>query len=176
MKKNFLIQLVILFSSIYSFSYSQSPKNEWAKLSMLKGEWMGEGSGQPGQGEGEFTFEFSLDGKIMVGKNHSSYPALANRPAIVHDDLMIIYSSNSAGPLRSIYFDNEGHVIHYTVHSADDNNTIQFTSEVQSSHPGFRLTYQFSDRDHLHIHFEISPEGNADHFKSYLQGSAVRKK
>ncbi|HEX4850180.1 MAG TPA: hypothetical protein VFV08_05195 [Puia sp.] len=173
-----MIRKILIATLLLSFrfiSYSQS-SNDWDKLGALKGEWIGEGSGQPGQGEGAFTFDYSLDKKIMVRKNHSSYPASGTKPAVSHDDLMVIYSSSKSGPLQSIYFDNEGHVINYAIHIIEDNKSIQFVSNPQANQPGFRLTYQFTDMDHVQIVFEISPDGKADHFKTYLKGSALKKK
>ncbi len=71
------------------------------------GEWVG--SGQPGQGGGTFSFKPDLDQKILVRKSHSEYPASANKPEIIHDDLMVVYLDNPENRNKAIYFDNEGH-------------------------------------------------------------------
>jgi hypothetical protein len=47
-------------------------------------------------------------------ENHVDFPVATPRSAFAHDDLTIIYP-DPAGSMRAIYFDNEGHVTHYTV-------------------------------------------------------------
>src|ERR1700733_9372822 len=76
----------------------------WAKWSWLIGEWKGEGSGEPGKGDGIFTFKTDLNDKILVRKAHSEYPATADKPAVVHDDLLIVYLDFSGNPSKAIYF------------------------------------------------------------------------
>ena len=82
------------------------PADPWKGLQMLSGEWVGEGAGSPGASEGACSFTFDLQRKVMVRK---SYAAGA---AIRHEDLMVVYLEKG---LKAIYFDNEDHVIHYTV-------------------------------------------------------------
>lgn len=85
--KTKLFSLIIFFIlSFNSFAQQNSPWSNWL---WLIGEWKGEGSGQPGQGDGTFSFKTDLDGKILVHKSHSDYPASGNRPAVVHDDLIL---------------------------------------------------------------------------------------
>src|ERR1039457_4806143 len=84
--------------------------DDWGALQFLIGSWTGEGGGGPGQGTGSFSFQPDVQGKVLVRRNHSEYPAAKDRPAVVHDDLMIVYreSDESAeGALRAIFFDNE---------------------------------------------------------------------
>lgn len=91
------------------------------------GEWVGEGSGQTGQGAGTFSFKPDLDQKILVRKSHSEFPASANKPEIIHADLMVVYPDYSGSPNKAIYFDNEGHTINYSITYSDQ--LIVFTSE-----------------------------------------------
>ena len=42
----------------------------WDKWNWLIGDWAGEGSGQPGQGGGTFSFKPDLNNKILVRKSH----------------------------------------------------------------------------------------------------------
>lgn len=51
----------------------------------------GSGTGEPGQGVGEFSFSFDLQDKVLVRKSFAEYPATKEKPAYRHDDMMIIY-------------------------------------------------------------------------------------
>ena len=146
----------------------------WAPLSFLLGEWIGEGGGGPGQGSGGFSFTFDLQKTIVVRKNHAEYPATKERPAYSHSDLMIIYPQPGGDRLRGMYFDNEGHVIDYTVEASKDRNEVQFRSEATPSSPGFRLTYKKTGADTLTLKFEIAPPGKPDAFSAYIEASARR--
>jgi hypothetical protein len=85
-------------------------------LQFLLGQWAGAGQGQPGTGSGGFTFEKDLDGKILLRRSRVDYPSTKDRPAFVHTDLTIVYSSPAG--LGASYFDNEGHYIQYRVEGA----------------------------------------------------------
>ena len=80
-------------------------QNTWDKWIPLLGDWMGQGSGQPGQGGGTFTFSYDLDRKIITRKSHSEYPAADNKPKIVHDDLMVVYMDGATNSPKAIYFE-----------------------------------------------------------------------
>jgi hypothetical protein len=150
-------------------------EDAWEPYRFLIGEWVGEGSGQPGKGGGAFSFTLDLQDKVLVRKNHSEYPAAPGRPAVAHDDLMVIYRAAAGGPMKAIYFDSEDHVIHYTATIAADRRTITFLSDAVSSGPRFRLSYTKGENETVGIKFEIAPPGKPDAFKTYLEGSARRK-
>jgi len=146
----------------------------WETLQYLVGDWTGEGGGGPGQGSGSFSFKPDLQGKILVRKNHSEYPATKDRDAFVHDDLMIVYrDAPEAGP-RAIYFDNEGHTIPYEVQAASDGSAVIFVSGAVPSAPRYRLTYTRVDQERLKIKFEIAPPGKPELFASYIEAGARR--
>ncbi len=150
------------------------PKVSWDSLGFLMGDWIGEGGGGPGQGEGSFSFTPDLQGRILVRKNQAKYPATAERPAFTHDDLMVVYQE-APPAMRADYFDNEGHVIRYTVEVSKDGNSAVFLSEPSSSGPRFRLTYAKTGADTVSIKFEIAVPGKPE-FTPYLQAAARRKK
>lgn len=144
---------------------------EWKNWSWLIGEWVGEGSGQPGQGGGKFSFSFDLNERILVRKSHTEFPAMNNRPASVHDDLMVIYPDNSGTPTKSIYFDNEGHTINYTISYLP--NTIILTSGKEENMPIFRLTYNLLENGSVNTKFEMSQDGVQ--FMKYIEGVSIKK-
>ncbi len=148
----------------------------WSKWQFLMGEWEGEGGGDPGKGKGGFSFTFDLDKKILVRRNHAEYPATKNKPAFVHDDLLIVYAEMPGNPASAIYFDNEDHVINYKINFADDGKSIVFVSNTMAGVPRFRLTYTQKESNKVDIKFELAPPGRPEAFSSYIQASAVRKK
>jgi hypothetical protein len=148
-------------------------RNNWTAWQSLLGSWVGEGSGDPGQGVGTVSFSLELDGRILVRKNHLDFPATPERPAFVHDDLLVTYRE-ADGSLRADYFDNEDHVIHYAVTAAAD-GTIVHLSDPQPGAPRFRMTYVNSGTDSYTIRFEIAPPGKADDFSAYVVSTSMRK-
>jgi len=144
----------------------------WSKWSWLIGEWKGEGTGEPGQGTGIFTFKTDLNDKILVRKAHSEYPASSGKPAIVHDDLLMVYLDFSGNPSKAIYFDNEGHTINYSISYSD--KTIVLLSDKIPHVPVFRLTYNLLDNDSVDIKFEMSQDG--EKFMTYIEGKSKKIK
>jgi hypothetical protein len=161
--------LLFVFSLLISTAYAQQ-NQAWKDWLWLMGEWKGEGSGQPGDGGGTFSFKNELDGKILVRKSHSEYPASGNRPATVHDDLMIVSLDLNGKPTKAIYFDNEGHTINYNIEYRDA--SIIMTSEKSSNSPIFRLTYSLLANQMVNTKFEMSQDG--EKFVPYVEGKSKK--
>lgn len=162
-----LIQFILLFGITSPGNAQNISLDKWK---WLIGEWVGEGSGQPGQGAGTFTFSFDLNQKVIIRKSHSEYSASGNTPKVIHDDLMIVYPDINGLQDRAIYFDNEGHTILYTAVFQD--KSIVLTSEKAPGSPIFRLTYTLLENDIVNTRFEMSPDGI--NFKAYVEGKSKR--
>jgi len=164
-------RVVLLFMLVgsYMFCFGQS-SSIWNKFDWLMGEWVGEGIGKPGQGTGTFSFRQDLDKKILVRKSHSFYPSADNKPEIIHDDLMVIYSNVSGEPIKAIYFDNEGHIINYSVESSE--KSVVFTSNKIPTIPVFRLTYTLLENKLVNTKFEMSQDGVK--FITYVEGKSKK--
>ncbi len=163
--------LLIAFSFLISTTFAQQ-NSPWKDWSWLLGEWAGDGGGQPGQGGGTFSFKTDLDGKILVRKAQTDFPARGNQPAFSHTDLMIVSLDYSGNPTKAIYFDNEGHTINYTISYAT--NTIVLTSEKIPNVPIFRLTYSLLDNQMVNTKFEMSQDG--EKFMTYIEGKSKKIK
>ena len=148
--------------------------NPWEGLEFLIGEWTGEGGGEPGQGSAVFTFYPDLDNHILVRRNHMDYPATPSRAAFVHDDLLIVFQEGDQTK-QAIYFDNEGHVIHYSVEMSKEHKSVTFLSEKFPSAPRFRLSYLKTPAETLTIRFEMAPPGQPEEFSVYTEGNVRRK-
>ena len=146
--------------------------HNWDSWAWLMGEWKGEGGGQPGQGNGAFSFTTDLDQKVLIRKAHSEYPATESKPKVVHDDLMVIYADTGSKPTKAIYFDNEGHTINYDISYTE--KTIVLISAKLPGVPVFRLTYTLLEKESVGIKFEMSMDG--EKFMTYVEGKSVRVK
>jgi hypothetical protein len=166
--------LLLCLTSLLAQQSKTDPR--WAPLGFLIGDRVGEGGGRPGQGTGGFSFLPDQDGRILVRKNHADYPATKDKPASSHTDLMIVYQEPGETNLRAIYFDDEGHTIHYIVVGAADRGAVQFLSAGAASQPRYRLTYRKTRDDRVAIQCEIAPPGKPDAFSTYIEATARRKK
>jgi len=145
---------------------------EW---NFILGEWVGEGSGVPGQGAGWFTFTKELGEKIIERKSHTVIPAANGRPETIHDDLMVIYLDNVGLMTKAIYFDNEGHIINYAAKFNQADNSLVFTSEAQPNMPRFRLTYKIVENNLLNTDFEFAPPNQPEAFSKYISGKSHKR-
>ena len=167
-----VLGMMLLGSCLYAQQTpATAPPDLWK---FLIGDWVGEGGGDPGQGTGWFTFAYDLQQKVIVRKNHAEYPATKDRPATIHDDLMIVYPDASKKS-RAIYFDSEGHVINYELLPAADGNSLVFLSDATPSAPRFRLTYTKSGDKAVKILFEMAMPDKPDTFMKYIEAAAHKK-
>jgi hypothetical protein len=169
--KIILSVIILLFGQL---TFGQQTGKTWEKWNHLLGDWIGEGTGQPGQNEGKFSFQTDLDGKILVRKNHTVFPATTTSPEKVHDDLLIIYPGAAGAPQEAIYFDNEGNTINYKV--SFTGNTVVLTSDTKINSPRFRLSYVTIDTKTVNITFEMASPQSPEEFKMYLSGKAFKTK
>jgi hypothetical protein len=171
MKKSVLILLISLTLGTVS-GISQS-RPDWGMVNYLIGHWVGEGKGNPGQGQGYFDFTYELGDKILVRKSKTEFPASSGRPAFTHEDLMIIHTDESGKPSKATYWDNEGHMIEYGVGFSGSN--LVLTSMATPGMPRFRLSYESVNEKTVNVKFEMSDPQNPDNFKVYLEGKSIRQ-
>lgn len=165
------IKIILTFAILSIIKPAFGQNLVWDNWKGLIGNWIGEGSGKPGQGGGIFSFTLDLDNNILVRKSHSEYPSPEGKPQI-HEDLMIIYLDVNKIPSKSIYFDNEGHTINYQVSYTD--KAIVMTSEKIPNAPVFRLSYSITDKETCNTKFEISQDG--EKFTPYIEGNSKKIK
>lgn len=168
-----LLAAVCVYGSASSPSKTEARDN-WEGWAFLMGDWVGTGTGIPGEGTGVFSFRPELDGRILVRKNRVEYPAPAvSGSSPVHEDLLIVYPAQGGSVLRAIYFDNEGHTIPYGVALSPTGPSVVFESEGIAEEPLFRLSYEGAAGGRLVIVFSIAPPGEG--FRVYTSGRAQRK-
>ena len=147
----------------------------WKALSFLEGTW--EAHAQAGsagaQGIGTYTFKPELRHHVLV-RSSEAYAACKG-PAnfdCEHSDVLYIYQEAQDQPLKAIYFDNEGHVIHYDV-STPDSTTAIFISDASPTRPQFRLVYELKDAV-MSGKFQMRMPGPSE-WKSYLEWNGAKK-
>ena len=168
--RNMKLVFVMVLCMFSLTLFGQSDKGSLDNWGWLLGEWVGEGQGIPGKGVGKFSFKLELGESIVERKAIATYPAANGRPAIVHEDLMIIYRDAAGVPYKAIYFDNEKHLINYTVLLSE--GSIVFLSDKAISLPVFRLTYTFIESGKISVRFEMA--GDGVNFKTYVEGVSTR--
>jgi hypothetical protein len=159
-----LLAAAILVASVAAIAAEAPKPASLDPLSFLVGDWEATGQGQPGQGTGHSVFRQDLQQRVMIRNSFAEYPAMGDKPASRHDDLMVIYAD---GPvLKADYYDSEGHVIRYGVATPSASAAV-FTSDPMTGAPRYRLSYALKG-DVLEGTFEIAPPGKPDAFQRYL--------
>ncbi|MBZ5721544.1 MAG: hypothetical protein LAO03_14290 [Acidobacteriia bacterium] len=177
MRRALVIGLVSLVLTSLTAAAAEQPglAEAMKPFRFLVGDWTGRGGSKAEQGMGAFSFQFELQGTVLVRRNVADYPATAQKPSVHHEDLMVIYSDPETKSLQAMYFDNEPHVIHYAVEVSPDGDTLTFVSDEAGAQPRFRLTYHKTGANTLSGKFEIAPPGKADEFANYMEWTARRK-
>ena len=153
---------------------TQTKPDPWAAWRYLVGEWIGAGTGTPGEATGGFTFGFDLDSAVLVRRNYAEYPATKDRPAFRHDDLLIVYPGADSLHGSAIYFDNEKHVIRYATEFTPDRKLLTFLSDPSQPGPRFRMSYEKLTADTLGIKFDVAPPAKPEAFSTYITAKAYR--
>jgi len=169
-----LLFLLALLLAPFSFAQSPAKPDPWAGLRFLAGSWEARTAGGTAGAEaiGVYSFEWELAGHLLA--RHSTGSACKGPQDFdcLHRDLLYIYPEGPAGALQAIYFDNEGHVIHYSV-SAPQPGTAIFLSDPAQPGPQFRLRYQLAEGT-MTGQFALRMPGQTD-FHSYLEWSGRQK-
>ena len=173
--KHILAVVFLMQSSVAVQPSLAAAENPWASIRFLEGTWeaRSSGGGAGAKVSGSYTFKRELKDRILA--RHSDADATCKGPKNFdcdHSDLLYVFQEIEGHPLKGIYFDNEGHVIHYDV-SAPAPNTVIFLSP-ESAGPQFRLVYELNDSV-MSGKFQMRMPGQAD-WKSYLEWAGSRKK
>ena len=140
MIKKLVVAALICAASLFG---QPSPTSTWKPLEFLIGTWGATTrSGSAGATtSGSYFFQLELRGHVLA--RHSSNSGCKG-PAdfdCEHGDLLYIYPDTPGRSYKAIYFDNEGHVIHYDL-SIPTPTTAVFVSSPSQPGPQFRLSYE----------------------------------
>jgi hypothetical protein len=121
--RNALIATLLLAAGL--LTAQTAPK--WDQFQFMIGKWKAE--------TGDFSFQPEMNGQVLVRRNFN------NTPGQKHEDLMVVYLE---GTPKAIYFDSEGHTIHYNV-AFPSKNAAVFESEGPG--PKYRLVVPHERRE-----------------------------
>jgi hypothetical protein len=174
--KRFITATFLMGLALVQHHYALSaPSDPWKALGFLEGTWDAHTQGGAAQAQGNGTYSFAPELKHHVLVRRSGDSTGCKGPASFdceHRDLLYVYQEAENQPLKAIYFDNEGHVIHYAV-STPDPTTAVFISEASPSGPQFQLVYQLKDMV-MSGKFQMRMPGQAE-WKSYLEWNGAKK-
>ena len=146
----------------------------WKSLQFLMGTWEAktEGGSAKAAASGTYTFQLELRNHILA--RHSTNEGCKGPAAFdcQHGDILYIYQDAPGLPYKAIYFDNEGHVVHYDV-STPTATTAVFLSDSSQPGPQFRLIYELKAST-MYGKFQMRMPGQAE-FKSYLEWSGMKR-
>lgn len=121
---------------------------------------------------GRYTFQRELGGHIFA--RHSTNDPSCKAPAnfdCSHGDLLYVYQEAPGEPLKAIYFDNEGHVIHYDVSIPTPDRVVFLSGPTAGPH--FQLIYELKSGV-MTGQFQMQMPGQED-WHTYLEWSGSRK-
>ncbi len=120
------------------------------------------------QAQAAYTFRLELRDHILARHSRTGACVSSDDSQCQHSDLLYIYPGTNGQGFEAIYFDNEGHVIHYGV-SIPKPGTVVLLSDAAQPGPQYRLTYTFLDGV-MSGELEMQMPGQTA-FTSYLEWS-----
>jgi hypothetical protein len=151
----------------------------WQPLKFFIGTWTGRGGGEPGIGDYERSYQFTLNKKFIEVHNTSTYPPTQNNPkGENHQDVGYFSYDNARHTFVLRQFHIEGFVNQYKLDRlSEDGKTMVFTSEViENIAEGWRAreTYQVAGPNEITETFELAPPGKP--FEPYTKVTLRRIK
>ena len=146
----------------------------WAGVRFLLGLWGAKTTGGVAQAQVSASYSFRLELRDHVLARHSRSGSCSAPDDFdcLHNDLLYVYPASTGAALEAIYFDNEGHIIHYAV-STPKPGAVVFLSDPAQPGPQYRLSYTFLDGV-MTGQFEMKVPGQTE-FISYLEWSGKRQ-
>ena len=166
------ILLLCLATSLFSQAPAASQPDPFKSLAFLEGAWTAHGKGSTAAAvDATYSFRLELDKHILARHSRTSDCKAQAGFNCEHGDLLYVYEDAPGKPLKAIYFDNEGHVIHYGV-TTPAATTAVFLSEASQTGPQFRLTYELTGTV-MSGKFQMHLPGQAE-WRSYLEWTGSR--
>ena len=170
--KSFIRLFGILFAISIAGQARAQQADPFQPLAFMEGTWQAKtGDGSAAKVIGTYTFATELKGHVLARHSVTAGCTGPKTFDCEHGDLLYIFADAPGQPLKAIYFDNEGHVIHYSL-STPDAMTAVFLSDPGPG-PKFRLSYRL-DHGVMSGKFQMQMPGSND-WKSYLEWSGPKQ-
>jgi hypothetical protein len=169
------MKIALMFLALCAGSLqAQAPKaasDPFAPLAFLVGTWGAQAQGSGGAAAtGSYSFDLELGNHVLARHSATGECKGPSDYDCGHSDLLYVYAEGRG--LKAIFFDNEGHVIHYDV-SVPEPNAVVFVSDAAVPGPLFRLMYVLKDGV-MSGKFQMEMPGQTE-WKSYLEWSGGKK-
>jgi hypothetical protein len=160
--------------SAHGANAAESAGDPWKSLRFLMGTWQAktQGGSAMAASSGTYTFQLELQDHVLARYSASKKCKGPSDFNCKHGDLLYVYRDAGSQSYKAIYFDNEGHVIHYDVTTPAANSVI-FLSDASSPGPQFRLVYVLEGAV-MSGKFQVRGPGQAD-FNSYLEWMGAKQ-
>jgi hypothetical protein len=169
-----LLMAVLILLPAMAFGQSGAAPDPFKALSFLEQNWEANTNGYGGvKSTGTYTFRRELGGHILARRSTSDVTCKGPTDFDCgHGDMLYVYQDAPGQPLKAIYFDNEGHVIHYDV-TTPGATSVVFLSEADRPGPQFRLSYELKDSV-MYGKFQSRMPGQTE-WRSYLEWSGAKR-
>jgi len=149
-------------------STAPAARDPWLPFNFLIGTWEAKTASGTADAKvsGIYSFAPELRDHILARHGGSANCKAPTDFDCEHSDQLYLYPEGAG--IKAIYFDNEGHVIHYDVTTPTPTSAV-FLSDPAIPGPQFRLIYERKDAI-LAGKFQIRMPGQTE-FKSYLEWS-----
>lgn len=158
--------LIVLLAAT-ALSAQSPPSTPLDPLRFLLGTWTAKttGAAKP-EAAGEYTFHTDLNGTVIVRTTSADTCVAPQAFDCQHHDALTLYREPEDPTWRAIFFDSEGHTIHYKISFPEADSAV-----FLSTGPGlqFRLVYHLA-QGIMTGKFQFAPSGGRA-FKSYLEWS-----
>jgi hypothetical protein len=136
------------------------------------GTWEARSIGGDVRSSGSYAFQTELRGHVLVRRSATADCQGPLDFNCEHGDILYIWADASGSSYKAIYFDNEGHVIHYNVSTPAGATAILLSDEKQPG-PQYRLIYELKNGV-MNGKFQMKPPGQLE-FRSYLEWAGGKK-
>lgn len=169
----------VLVAALAAAPTPSDKPDPWRPVRGLLGSWVGEARGEPGIGNSEREYRFTLRDRFIQVDGKSTYPPQEKNPkGEVHEEVGFMSYDRAAGKLVLRQFHVEGFVNHYVLDRvSEDGKTIVFlTAAIENVPSGWRgrETYEIVSRDEFVETFALAPPGKE--FDTYSQTRFRRKR
>lgn len=157
---------------------AEDKPDPWEPVRFMLGNWQGEASGEPGKGNVERTYEWTLANKFIKEANTSRYESRDGKPPEIHKHDGYISYDKATKTVMLRHFHEEGFVNLYALNkAASSKSRVVFESvsfENFSNEWKARETYEIVSADEFIETFELAAPGKE--FAVYSRNQFKRRK